>query len=182
MPHFLRSLVLLAAGIFVAACQPNVFPVEVKGETTVQGDPSPISAVLSAFPNVGSFTNIDFDQSQEFQNQGVTKDQVESVHMSHVRLKIISPETQDYAFLDSLQFFARAGDEEVLVAEKHGIDKLGLKAPNPVLELDVKKDVDLQPYITAPSMSIIVRGNGRVPPQDTRLEATVGVDVAIRVF
>lgn len=175
------QLVLLSASLFVTACQPNVFPVEVKGETTIQGDPSPLPALLGAFPNIGSFSNIDFNQSQEFQNQGVSKDQVDSVKPAFIRLKITSPETQDFSFLQSLQFYARANDQEELIADKFGIDKLGLKAPNPVLELDVK-DVELQPYITAPSMSIIVRGNGRLPPQETKLEATVGLNVAVKVF
>lgn len=177
----LRHFALAPALLLLAACNTG-FPVEVKGDTTIQGDPSPIPDVLSAFPNVGSFSNIDFNQTQEFQNQGVTKDQVKSVHMDHVQIKIVSPDTQDFSFLENLQFYARANDQEELVAEKIGIDKLGLKAPNPVLDLDVKKDVELAPYITAPSMSIVVRGKGRLPPQDTKLEATVGVNVEVKVF
>lgn len=173
---------LFAAATVLGACSPNVFPVEVKGETTIQGDPSPLPGLLSAFPNIGSFSNIDFNQSQEFQNQGVTKDQVSSVHVDHVDIKIVSPDTQDFSFLENLQFYASAADQEVLVAEKFGIDKQGLKAPNPVLKLDVKKDVDLAPFVTADKMSIIVRGKGRLPPQETRLEATVGVNVEVKIF
>ena len=176
----LRTVVLVPALMALSACGANVFPVEVSGETTIAGDPSPFSALLGAF-NIGSFANIDFNQTQEFQNQGVTKDQVESVKTDYIRLKIISPETQDFSFLENLQFYARAGDQEVLVASKSGIDKLGLKAPNPVLELDVT-DAELQPFVTAPSMSIIVRGKGRMPPQDTRLEANVGLNVTVKVF
>lgn len=178
----LRHVLILFPLLSLLACQPNVFPVEVNGETTVPGDPSPLPAVLNVFPAIGSFSNIDFNQSQEFQNQGVTKDQVNSVRMSFARIRIVSPDTQDYSFLQQLQFFARAGDEEVLVAEKFGIDQLGLQPPNPVLELEVKPDAELQPFVTAPSMSIVVRGNGRLPPQNTRLEATVGVNVEIKVF
>ncbi len=176
----LRTVVLAPALLALTACGANVFPVEVSGETTIAGDPSPLGNLLGAF-NIGSFASIDFDQSQEFQNQGVTKDQVESVKTSFVRLKIISPETQDFSFLENLEFWAKVGDQEVLVAEKQGIDRLGLKAPNPVLELDVT-DAELQPYVTAPAMSIVVRGKGRMPPQDTRLEATVGLDVTVKVF
>ncbi|MBX5482996.1 MAG: hypothetical protein IRZ16_14315 [Myxococcaceae bacterium] len=182
-PH--RVSLFCAAGLVavaLSACNPNVFPVEVQGETTIPGDPSPIPGLLNAFPGIGSFANIDFNQTQEFQNQGVTKDQVRSVHVDHVQIRILSPETQDFSFLENLQFFASAADQELLVAEKFGIDKLGLKAPNPVLELDVKKDVDLAPFVTAEKMSIIVRGKGRMPPQETRLEATVGVNVEVTIF
>ncbi len=184
MPRFTtprRMGALLTAALCFAGCGANVFPVEVTGETTIDGDPSPLPGLLNVFPGISSFGNIDFSQTQEFQNQGVTKDDVDSVKMSHVHLKIASPDTQDFSFLEQLQFYARAGDEEVLVAEKFGIDKLELKAPNPVLELEVK-DVELQRFVVAPSMSIVVRGRGRYPPQRTRLEATVGFDVAVKVF
>jgi hypothetical protein len=178
----LRNLLLLAPALLAfAACEANVFPVEVKGETTIQGDPSPIPGVLNWFQPIGSFTNIDFNQSQEFKNQGITKEHVKSVRPDYVRLRIVSPDTQDFSFLDSIQFFARSGDQEVLVAEKHDIAQLELSAPNPVLILDVSR-AELQPFVTAPSMSIVVRGSGRLPPQDTKLEAVVGLKVEIRVF
>jgi hypothetical protein len=176
-----RTALLVLAVLPLVACRPDVFDVEVKGETTIEGDPSPIPGLLNVFPGISSFNGIDFSQSQEFQNQGVTKDDVESVKATSIRLKIISPDTQDFDFLEQLQFFARAGDEEVLVGEKFGIDKLGLKAPNPVLELDLK-DVELQPFVVAPSMSIVVRGRGRQPPQRTRLEATVNFDVQVKIL
>jgi hypothetical protein len=179
----LRNLIPLAPAVLaLSACGANVFPVEVKGETTIQGDPSPLSGVLTGFQPIGSFTNIDFNQSQEFKNQGVTKDQVKSVRPDYVRLKILSPDTQDFSFLDWIEFYAKAGDNEVLVAGKHDIGQLGLTAPNPVLPLDVVKDAELQPYVTAPSMSIVVRGSGKLPPQDTRIEADVGLKVEIRLF
>lgn len=178
----LRPLLTALAAAFPAliGCQPNVFSMEVKGETTVQGAPS--SGLLPiAFPAIGSFTNLDFDDSQEFQNQGITKEQVKSVKTEYVRLRILSPDTQDFSFLESIQFSARAGDNESLVAEKNDIGALNLPAPNPVLSLDVT-GVELQPFVTAPSMSIVVRGSGRPPPQDTRIQAEVGLKVEIRVF
>src|SRR5215211_460427 len=178
----LRNLLLLTpAALALVACEPNVFPVEVKGESTIQGDPSPIPGLLTAFQPIGSFTNIDFNQSQEFKNQGITKEQVKSVRPDYVRLKILTPDEQDFSFLDWIQFFARAGDNEVLVAEKHDIGQLGLRAPNPILNLDVRQ-VELQPFVTAPSMSIVVRGSGKFPPQNTKIEAQVGLKVEILMF
>jgi hypothetical protein len=43
------------------------------------------------------------------------------------------------------------------------------------------EDVELQPLITAPSMSISVRGKGRLPPKEVRLQADVKLDVQVRV-
>lgn len=181
----MRSIQLCVAALFLwlsACAEPlNVFHTEVKGETTVAGDPSPLSTVLGAFPGVGSFTNIDFNENQEFKNQGVTKDQVNSVIVDSVQLKIVSPNDQDFAFLDTLEFFAKTGDQEVKVAGKSNIGSLGLRAPNPVLVLDVT-EAELKDFVTAPSMNIIVRGNGRVPRQDVKLEATVGLRVEVKVF
>jgi hypothetical protein len=177
----LRAVALVPALIALTACGANVFPVEVTGESTIRGDPTPLVPDLLGAFNIGSFSNIDFNQTQEFQNQGVTKDQVESVKTDYIQLKIVSPDTQDFSFLESLQFFAQVGDQEVLVAEKMGIDQLDLRPPNPVLELDVT-DAELQPFVVAPAMSIVVRGKGRLPPQETRLEARVGLDVTVKVF
>jgi hypothetical protein len=176
-----RFAALAPAVVALAACQPNAFTVEVKGETTVAGDPSPVPAVLNAFPSIGSFTDVDFQQSQDFKNQGVSPNQIQSVKPDAISLKIVSPESQDFTFLETLQFYAQTGDQEVLVAQKTGIDKLGLKGPNPVLELDVT-NAELKPFITAPSTSIVVRGRGRQPPQDTRLEATVGLKVTVNLL
>jgi hypothetical protein len=179
----LRHLFVIALALAaLAGCEANVFPVQLKGETTIQGDPSPLTAILLSFQPIGSFTNIDFNQSQEFQNQGITKDQVKSVRSEYLRLRILFPDTQDFSFLDWIEFSARAGDlNDALLAGKHGIAELGLAAPNPVLELEVSGE-ELQPYVTAPTMSIIVQGSGKPPPQDTRIEVDVGLKVEIRLF
>jgi hypothetical protein len=111
----------------------------------------------------------------------VSKKQVTSVKATEVKLKILSPSTQDFSFLDSLAFYARTGDNEVLVADKVDISDLNLPAPNPVLKMDVK-GAELQPYVTAPSMNIVVRGRGHSPPQDTRLEASVTLEVDFKLL
>src|SRR5688572_29568176 len=144
-----RCLALLPL-VLASACAPNVFHTSVKGEATIQASPIP-NVVLNSFPAVAQFSNIDFNQDQEFKIQGVTKDQVDSVKVESVALKIVSPNDQDYGFLDNLQIYASAGDSEVLVAERSGIADLGLVAPNPTLMLTVT-GAELQPYVTAPSM------------------------------
>ena len=93
-----------------------------------------------------------------------------SAKASRITLRILSPSDQDFSFLDSLQFFAKSGDVETLIAEKSGIADLNLAAPSPVLVMD-RKDVELRGHVAAPSMSIIVRGRGRRgrrPPRRVR--------------
>lgn len=176
-PPFLLPVCALLS---LVACAPPTFLAEVKGETTIQAAPSGVFTLLEAFPAIGSFSSLDFDQNQDFQNQGVSKDQVSSAKLHSLELKILSPADQDFSFLDTVEFYARTGDREVLVASKRNIASLGLAAPNPVLVMDVE-NVELQPFITAPSMSISVRGKGRLPPKEVRLQADVKLDVQVRV-
>src|SRR3954452_18376606 len=124
----LASVLSVCTLLSLAACAPPAFVAEVKGETTVPADPTGVSTVLDAFPAVGSFSSIDFNQNQDFQNQGVTKEQVSSAKLKSLQLKVLSPPDQDFSFLDSLEFYAKAGDQEVLVASKQNIASLGLKA------------------------------------------------------
>jgi hypothetical protein len=177
----LPSLLSVCALLSLVACAPPSFVAEVKGEATVPGDPTGISTVLDAFPAIGSFASLDFDQNQDFQNQGVTKEQVSSARLKSLQLKVLSPADQDFSFLDSLEFYAKAGDREVLVAQKKNIASLGLKAPNPVLDMDLM-GAELQPFLTAPSMSISVRGKGRKPSKEVRLQADVKLDVQVRLL
>ncbi|MFZ5472187.1 MAG: hypothetical protein ACOZIN_22375 [Myxococcota bacterium] len=170
----LTLLFLLAPG-----CQPNIFHAEVKGEATVAGAPG--GAELNAFPTVASFSNVDLDTHQDFRGQGVTKDLVRSVKAEEVRMKILSPPEQDVSFLDTLELYARAADQETLVAQKSGIAELGLSAPNPTLALEPTR-AELRAFAAAPSMSFIVRGRGRQPPKDTRVEMLVDLTVELGAF
>ena len=178
----MRLASLLPAWLLLslASCSSSTFTAEVKGETTVAGSPL-VGGVLNAFPAISSFASLDFDENQDFKNQGVTKEQVDSVRLKSLTLKVLGPDDADFGFLDSLEFFARAGDREVRIAHGEDISKRGLRAPNPVLTLGVE-DVDLRPFITAPSMSIIVRGKGRMPEQEVRLQAVLVLDVQVGLF
>jgi hypothetical protein len=163
----------------LVACSPPGFVAEVKGETTLPASSQGGGNPLDAFPALSGFSNLDFNQNQDFQNQGITKDQVGSARLSSLQLKVSAPPDQDLSFLDTVEFYARAGDREVLMASKQNISALGLKAPYPVLTLEVK-NVELQPFVSAPSMSISVRGTGRMPSQEVRLMADVKLQVTVR--
>ncbi len=176
--------VVLAASLFgfsCGGCGAPTFETTVKGTASVPGAPG-LLKLINDFGPLNGFTDMNLDQSQDFQNQGVKKSQVESVKVTAFTLQITSPATQDFSFLKGVQFFASAqGVPEALIAEKSGIDTLGLKAPNPTLTLDVK-DVELQPFVTAPTMTIRASVTGHQPDQDTTLEAKVTLKVVPKVF
>ena len=182
VPLMHAPLLFLAwVSLGLIACAPASFDTELKGETTVPAGPPGNSTVLNAFPAIASFAGLDFNQSQDFKNQGITKEEVSSVQARSVELRLLGPADADFGFLDTLEFFAKAGDQEARFARKQDISRLGLQAPNPVLEMDVE-DEELQPFVAAPSMSIIVRGKGRMPEQEVRVQAVVSLNVQVDLY
>jgi len=165
--HSLVPLASLAA--LALACQGYSFRTELKGEATVPGGPE---GPLNGFPVMAAFSNLDFDQNPDFKSQGLVRGQVTAAGAESVKVRVLSPTDEDFAFLDSLQLVARSGDVETLFAEKQGIADLGLSAPNPTLLVDVKA-VSLRDHLASPSTSFIVRAKGRVPRKDTRLEVAL---------
>lgn len=171
-----RVASLVVAGVVLSACGPVPFSTQLKGETVVEG--SPLGAVLAAFPQVGGFANLDFNANEDFKNNDTTRELVKTMKVTSFTLRIVSPADQDFRFLETLEFAVRSGDLEQKIAGKTGIDALPLSAPNPTLTLDLV-DTELAQFVRAPSMSIISRGTGRQPAQDTRLEATVKFTVGV---
>jgi hypothetical protein len=173
----------MAAGLALSgACAPNAFEVTLNGQTTIHGDPAVAGSLLTRIPAIGSFASVDFGASEEFKQNEVTKDAVQSIKLTQVEMKVVSPDTQGFDFLDELQFFASDGSTETLVAEKTNISGLGLTPPNPVLSLEVNQGAELREYLGSPSVSLTVRGSGRVPRQDTTLQATVKLRVVLKVL
>ena len=166
-------------GVALTACGPVGFTTEIKGQGTVAGGTG-LGGVLTMFPQLSTLTNIDFDQSQDFKNNNTSRDHVTSVLLKSMTLKISSPNDQDFSFLDTIQFVAKTGENEAVFAQKSNISKLGLKAPNPVLTLD-STNVDLAPFVRASTMSIVMRGTGRQPPQDTRVEVITVFNVFVKL-
>jgi hypothetical protein len=164
--------------VVLTGCTPMVvFDTDLKGQATVQG--SPLGQILNVFPQVGNFSNLDFNQNQDFKNNNADRMHVKSMKAKSFTIKIVSPNSQDFSFLDSLEFAVSAeGLSEAKVAGKTNIGSLGLAAPNPTLTLDVE-DTDLSAYVRANAFTITSRGNGRQPAQDVTLEANVKFSVGV---
>ncbi len=161
--------------ILVIGCGGFTFGTEVKGEMVITGNAA--RPPLNVFPALGGLNDLDFNANREFQNERVTRDRVTGVAVESVTFKVLSPSDQDFTFLNSLQLVARAGDQELLFADKQNIDGLALMAPNPALSLELKM-VDLTPFVTAPIVSLVLRGKGTQPTKDTRLEVRVKLRVS----
>ena len=168
--------VVLAAGLL--GCGPITFTTEVKGEGVVPG--SVLGGLLAAFPSLGALASIDFDENQDFKNNNATRNNVSSLKVESFSLRIVEPNDQDFSFLDEVQVLGKSSDEEIEIASKIGITQLALKAPNPTLVFDVTNK-ELVSLLRAPTMSLVLRGKGRQPPRDTRLEAKAKIRVGLKL-
>lgn len=180
-PSRLSSLVLIGAALSLSACGPLVIKTQLNSSTQIEGADPILGALLEQFPGFESFSNIDFNANQELKNQGVTKDQIDSMKITAVTLTLSAPDTEDFSFLDEIAFSARAGDLVIPVASKKDISKLDLSAPNPTLTLDVTGQ-ELLDVVTAPSMTIEVTGKGRAPSKNVRIDAVIKVRVEASPF
>lgn len=131
---------------------------------------------LASDAGFDGFLNMDVDQSQELKNQGVRKNQIDSLKLKQLTLEITQPAGQDFTFLESLEFFIEAA----------GLPRKRIASGGPFasgatrVELAVD-DVELKPYATAESMNVTTQVTGRRPPQETTVKAalTFGVDVDV---
>lgn len=123
------------------------------------------------------FEGFDISQSQEFRNQGYSKEQVDSVRMESFTLTIESPATANFDFLQSIRFHASAdGLPQVEIARLDAIPP-----GSNVLELEVDTTVELQPYVIAPSVTITTTATGTRPPEETTIEAVAMFDIDVNV-
>lgn len=171
MIRIIRPLLVAAAAVALGACSNLVsFDVQQQGSTTVQGG-GLVGQVLDVFPPMQGFNQFDLSQSQEFENHDARKDHVSSAKLTSFTLQITAPNDQDFGFLDSIEFYAEANGTQVRVAHKSNISQLGLKAPNPTLQLDLD-GAELAPFVKADKMSITATVNGRQPTHDTTILGT----------
>ena len=149
--------------------------VEARGTTTI-----PAGTVLDELLGQVSFAGFDgFDisESQEFRNQGYTKDDVDSVRIASFTLTVAAPASGNFDFLQRIAFSVEA----------EGLPSLEIARLDPVpdgqsvIELEVDSSVDLQPYVVAPSMTITTASTGTRPPQETTVEANAVFAVDINV-
>jgi hypothetical protein len=170
-----RSLIVLLTLPLVMCSGIDNFQVDQKSQAFIPG----ATALEQLLGNVSfaGFDNFDITQNAELKNQGVTKNQIDSVKLSRVTMTVVEPASgQDFTFVTSLKFFVEApGLPRALIA-KGGPFPAGALT----VELDLE-DVELKPYATAESMNITTESNGEKPGQDTTVEAVILLDVDVNV-
>ncbi|MDC3953094.1 hypothetical protein [Polyangium jinanense] len=169
----LQNLVLAVAAAVVTSCD-NIdnFEVDVGAKATI-----PAGTVLDELLGVLAFNEFQsINLTQELDNQGVTKDDVDSVRMISLSLVIDGPAGANFDFLESLAFYAETeGQPKVLVAELDPV-------PKGQTSLDlVVSGAELKPYVVAPSMKLTTTTKGKRPPEETMVTAAAVLDVDVTV-
>ena len=133
--------------------------------------------VLTGDLGFGNLGNFDISQSQEFKNQGIKREQINSVKLRSLTLTITSPANgQDFTFLQSLAFFIEANGLAKKEIARGGPFASGAKE----ISLTVL-DVELAPYAAAPSMTFTTTASGKRPASATTVEAKVILDADVNV-
>lgn len=168
-----RALATVALGGLTTCDNLDNFEVAVGGKGTVPKG-TIIDELLSTLALDG-FQSIDL--SNELKNQGVTKDDVDSVRLISLTLRIEGPPEANFDFLSSVTFYAETeGAPKAVVATADAVPP-GAKE----IVFKVNADIELKPYVIAPSMRLTAEVNGKRPPQDTMVAAEVVLDVDVTV-
>ncbi|HVK68609.1 MAG TPA: hypothetical protein VM694_29320 [Polyangium sp.] len=169
----LQNLVLAIAAAAVTSCDNlDNFEVDVGAKATI-----PPGTILEELLGVLAFDEFQsINLTQELDNQGVTKEDIDSVRMISLALVIEGPAGANFDFIESIAFFAETeGQPKVLVAELDPV-------PKGKISLDfVVSGAELKPYVVAPSMKLTTTTKGKRPPQETRVSAAAVLDVDVTV-
>lgn len=142
---------------------------------TIQG--GSILDLLASDIGFGNLGNFDITQSQEFKNQGIKREQLNSVKLRSLTLKITSPASgQDFTFLQSLAFFVEAPG----VAKKQIAHGGPFAAGAKEISLTIDGE-ELVAYAAATSMTFTTTANGKKPANTTTIEAKVILDADVNL-
>ncbi len=146
-----------------------------KSSTTTVASGSVVEQLVGSL-GFGDLATFNIADAQEFKNQGVDKNDIDSVKLNQLTLTITSPSGADFTFLDELSFYVEGGSLPKKRIAHGGPFQAGLST----VGLDVD-DVELKDYAILPSMSITTEVVGRRPAQDTTVEARIVLDVDVNV-
>ena len=95
---FSHSLPLCFAFALAACGGLDTFTIEQTAQTTVSG--ASILEQLAGDLGFGDLATFDVTENETLANQGVTKNQIDSVTISTLSLRVLSPMDGDFTFLD----------------------------------------------------------------------------------
>lgn len=170
-----QRLAFAAVAVSLATCDGlDTFHVGEVSQSTI-----PKGSVLEQFVGdlgFGGFLSMDLSQNQELKNQGVKKNQIDSVYLTEIEMTITTPADSDFTFIDTLEFYVESDGLPRQRIAYGGPFAAGVATVS--LELDA---VDLAAYVAAPTMQITTEAEGRRPSQDTTVSAALEFAVDVNV-
>ncbi|MHB1844497.1 MAG: hypothetical protein ACYCWW_06650 [Deltaproteobacteria bacterium] len=171
----MRQPIALVA-LALAGCGAT-FEVPVSGTTTVPAGNLVTCSVLPAFQGFGGF---DISQTQQFQNQGATKQNVQSVKVQSIELKSTNPAGAGLGFFDSISFYAEdpSGQLPKVEIAHTASGSFGGDPASVSMQVD---GAELAPYAELPQMNLSASAKlASCPPQDTTVEADIVLSVSLK--
>lgn len=152
------------------------FDVRLSQEVTIEPG-SALEVLLGQFPHLDAFSRLDLSQSAEFRNEDYGPEDVDSVVLESLSMRVISPEGQDLSFFGGVAFFVEAEGlprKEIARAE----DFEGRREVKFATTAD-----DLQDYLLAKRGTITVEvTDSRRPDRRTVVAVDAVFDVDIDLF
>lgn len=170
----LGGAALVVAPLWLAACGLDQVEVPVDAELTLTGQPFGSTAPLTSLGPLGPLGSIDFGGSDEFEAGGYSADDIESVKLVSLSLRVEQPAPPDGSldFLDSITF--RANDQIVVAT----LDPV----PDGQVAADLEvTDAELLEVMESGTLTLSTTATGQAPRYDTRLKvkALFRLDVAV---
>jgi hypothetical protein len=163
-------LLTLATG--AVACRP-AFDVKVTAQTSVAASPLPLGVLPL---NFADFASLDLSNTQDFKNQGISKDEIQSVKLKSAILTVTAPAGGTFDFVNSLEFDVSAqGQSQQRLAQLSPVPR---SSTTVTLTVD---GVELAPYVSAPSMAVTTNASGSPPSQDTTVQADLVFKVVPKI-
>lgn len=169
----MRAL-LLATTILASACNPTIdFAVPIEAETTIQGG-GLLPDLLNTF-GLGELASLDLEASREFENNDVRKEQVVAARLTLLRLSIVEG-SDNFDFIESLSFSVASPD-----LPKERVASKTVEEGVTTFECDLD-DLELAPYVRAPSLELSSAVEGTQPADDTTIKIELNFDVKAEVI
>ncbi len=170
----LRSVLCMGLVCWGTACGGG-FAVPLSGSETI---PQGNLITCTFAPFFPGFSGFDISQTQQFQNQGATKSDIQSVKLQSLVLTVTAPPGGNLGFLQSLSFSASDPSGNLPTVEVAQTSDFSGSPTSVSLTVD---DVELAPYAELPSMNLSSSAALQsCPSQDTTVEASLVLEVTLK--
>lgn len=170
----MRFLMLALVVILMTGCDAiRTVYVEVVSETTV--NKGPLGETLPEL-GFGEFTSFDVSNSQTFENNNATRNNIGESYVTQFVLKVTDPDGQTLSFIDEMEVFIGDGNTRARVAYLGNDQNTDVRE----LQLQVYDEHEIGQYLRADETVVDVEAKGSPPERDTTIEATMGFSIKLQ--